>query len=217
MRVPTSVTLAVVIAFAAGPVFPQASPEQSAPARAWWNGYIGWGPSFYDGFVGGNGAFGADFKIWRSLGIGGEVGMVGIGEEAAGVLSLNSTWSFVRSPFRTKGLVPYISGGISTASAGEGTGSTGGNFGVGVNWWFRERKGLQLELRDHCFGRDGNLVGLRIGLPSVKAPLRMAESSNPAAFTELTGVFTANQDARRSSSLFMSGGFVMCGRSPTDS
>jgi hypothetical protein len=157
------VLAAFVIVMASGPAFSQASPDQSTSARAWWNGYFGWGPSFYDGFIGGNGAFGVDFKVWRSLGIGGEVGMIGFGGEAAGVASLNSTWSFVRSPYRTKGLVPYISGGISTASAGEGPGSRGANFGAGVNWWFRERLGLQLELRDHYFGRDGNLVGLRIG------------------------------------------------------
>jgi hypothetical protein len=39
------------------------------------------------------------------------------------------------------------------------------NFGGGIEWWIRERKGLRLEFRDHRMGEATNLYYLdfRIG------------------------------------------------------
>ncbi len=138
-----------------------------SPAKNRWNGYVGWGASFFpnnSNQTGGNFGLGADFLIRSGLGVNGEVLIVASRYDAAGMVSMNGVYQFLRSPYRQKGFVPFVTAGVTAASVGEGSGFTGGNIGGGAHWWFRERIGLRMEARDHIFSGNNNWLIVRLGL-----------------------------------------------------
>jgi hypothetical protein len=158
---------AFVLVVMAGSASAQEPQKNGSTARYRWNSYLGWGASFFpdgSGRTAGNFGFGGEFLFMRGLGAGAEIAVVGSENEAAGMASLNGVYHFVRSPFRCKGFVPFVTGGVTSASAGDGANAAGGNVGGGITWWFRERAGVRMEVRDYIFGSGSNFLSLRLGI-----------------------------------------------------
>jgi len=106
---------------------------------------------------------GGERFVYRGLGIGGEIGYASAllaPSVGAGVVSVNSSYNFRRD----SKLAPFVTGGYSLLFR-SGAANVA-NFGGGINYWFRERLGLRLELRDHFAVQNTSVhgVGLRIGL-----------------------------------------------------
>jgi len=109
---------------------------------------------------------GGEGLVQKGLGIGGEIGYLGPVrglQEGLGLFSAAGSYHFKNASGSGK-LVPFVTGGYSLIFR-EGK-TNGGNFGGGVNYWFRERVGLRLEFRDQVFtqGRTAHFYGFRIGL-----------------------------------------------------
>lgn len=81
----------------------------------------------------GLGAEGGYLTPWRNFGSG------------IGVASVNGSYHFNRD----RKLSPFISGGYSLAFRSDTANLF--NLGGGVNYWFRDKVGLRLELRDHIY------------------------------------------------------------------
>lgn len=113
-----------------------------------------------------HGGVGGEGLVYKGLGVGGEIGYLGPIESPAdgfGVLSANGSWHF-RNATASGKVVPFVTGGWSLAFR---SGSAhGGNFGGGINYWFKERIGLRLEVRDHVFNNftSTHFLGFRVGL-----------------------------------------------------
>ena len=104
--------------------------------------------------VGGEGVF------KNGIGIGAELGYLMFRrdiESGIGIASINGSYHFNKDAK----LVPFVTGGYSLAFR-SGTGNLG-NFGGGVNWWFRPKIGLKIEFRDHVHS-DLNLWSFRFGV-----------------------------------------------------
>jgi hypothetical protein len=109
---------------------------------------------------------GGEGLISGGLGVGIELGGFSRAEEfrdGFGVLSPNVSYHFLHASESRK-LVPFVTGGYSLFFA-SGT-ANGVNVGGGVNYWFKERIGLRVEVRDYvAIPSDGfNLIGIRFGL-----------------------------------------------------
>ena len=109
---------------------------------------------------------GGEYVIRNSgIGVGGEFSALGPTSDfsaAVGVASLNGYYHFART--RGHRLDPFITGGYSVLFR-SGHLNTG-NFGGGVNWWFRPHIGLRLEFRDHVHSDGGaaHWWGVRFGI-----------------------------------------------------
>ena len=105
--------------------------------------------------------------VWGSgLGLGAELGIAGpkdgFGDAYIGLLSINPSFHFGKS----SKVDPYATGGYSR-SFGHDSAANWGNFGFGLNYWFRERAGLKVEFRDHIHRESGitaQLWEVRFGL-----------------------------------------------------
>jgi hypothetical protein len=109
---------------------------------------------------------GGEGLVHKGLGIGGEIGYLGLArglQEGVGLFSANGSYHFKNASASGK-LVPFVTGGYSLIFR-EGK-TNGVNFGGGVNYWFREGVGLRLEFRDQAFtqGETAHYYGFRIGL-----------------------------------------------------
>jgi hypothetical protein len=98
--------------------------------------------------------------------VGGEIGFLGaVGGfgQGVGVLSPNVSYNFLNAS-RSGKFVPFATGGYSMFFRSGALNAV--NFGGGMNWWFKDRLGLRLELRDHILREYSSyhLVGFRIGL-----------------------------------------------------
>ncbi|MBK9314132.1 MAG: hypothetical protein IPM55_07795 [Acidobacteria bacterium] len=109
---------------------------------------------------------GGEGLVYKGLGVGGEIGWLGPTRalnDGFGVLSANGSYHF-RNATASGKVVPFVTGGWSLAFR---SGSAhGGNFGGGINYWFKERIGLRLEVRDHVFNNftSTHFLGFRVGL-----------------------------------------------------
>jgi hypothetical protein len=157
------ITSAFFFAVLAMPVLAQDRPQNDTPAPYRSDGYLDWGAGFSSGALGAFG-FGGEFLVKRGLGAGAELAVLAAGGDALGMASLNGVYHFVQSPYRRKGFVPFVTGGITSGSAGDGVSNSGGNIGGGMTWWFLERLGLRLEVRDYIFGGGSNCAALRLGI-----------------------------------------------------
>jgi hypothetical protein len=123
-------------------------------------------------------AFTTDDDTLITYGVGGEgllAGKLGVGAELAGfarrgrldyhygTLSPNVSYHFLGAGPSRK-FDPFVTGGYSLFFA-RGVAS-GFNAGGGVNYWFKERVGLRVEVRDHMvIPSDGfNIVSVRFGI-----------------------------------------------------
>jgi len=110
--------------------------------------------------VGGEGILG------KGLGVGAEIGALGPKEDfscAVGVFSANGYYHFIHG--RDRRADPFVTGGYTLAFR---SGSANlFNLGGGVNYWFSERLGLRVEVRDQvwrsCCG-TAHYWGVRLGL-----------------------------------------------------
>jgi hypothetical protein len=161
--------LTVLVFTFAGPASAQSPSGSTGPSSARMHraqGYIFAAPGAYVGYsdsvatlhVGGGG----EALVYRGLGVGAEIGAIGALEESGGGLGLFSVNGSYH--FGQKGkIVPFLTGGYSVVG-GNGTRNLA-NFGIGVNYWLRERIGIRLEFRDHFYldGAGRQLRGFRIG------------------------------------------------------
>jgi hypothetical protein len=138
------------------------APGQSRERRGW--GYVFFGAG---GTAAGSEAFihtggGGEGLLYKGFGVGAEIGAftpVTSGGKSLGLASLNLAGHFNRSGR----LDPFVTGGASLAFRNGSAG--GGNFGGGVQWWFKNRAALRLEFRDHIFSSDTpHFYSFRVGL-----------------------------------------------------
>jgi hypothetical protein len=117
---------------------------------------------------------GGEVRLVKGFDVGGELGAMGWVGEGGGVLSIDSSYHFLRSR-GTSRVVPFLAGGYTRTIAGDyplGRRSNLINFGGGINYWALKRVGLRLEFRDHFhhaspfFGaaNTDHFWGLRLGL-----------------------------------------------------
>lgn len=153
MKMKSRVVLAAVFALAL------AGGARTAEAQGL--GYAIAGPAGHFGFFGtsamaGHAAGGAELLLRNRVGIGGEYGIFGGEGGALTVASLSGVVHFAPAD-RQRGSRPFITGGYTRLSSGDGT-FDAWNAGVGVDTWVRERAGVRVELRDHIRPDDrGNV------------------------------------------------------------
>lgn len=131
-------------------------------------GYVFFGPGVTSGssttfvnFGGGGEAF-----IKGGLSAGGDIGGYTPAksfDEGFGILSANAGYHFLKASKSGK-VVPFVNGGYSLFFRSDT--ANGINFGGGVNYWFKDRLGLRVEIRDHVVveSPDTHFVGFRFGL-----------------------------------------------------
>jgi hypothetical protein len=155
--------IAIGTAFPKDPADKESKPNQP---RNWGNGYLEYGGSFFTNRslkAGGNFGLGIDVRIWRGLVIGGEIGAITSGGDGIPTASANGTYQFMRTSLHSKRMVPFVTGGYTVGSSGDGS-IAGGNVGGGITWWFHKRLGLRMEVRDFFFRDAFNCIGVRAGI-----------------------------------------------------
>ena len=165
----TVIEMTVLVLLFAGVAAAQSPSASTAPGSARTHralGYIFAAPGVYIGNVDSVATLhlggGAEALIYRGLGIGAEIGVIGALQESRGgmgLFSVNGSYHFEQ-----KGKIsPFLTGGYSVVG-GRGIRNLV-NFGGGVNYWLREGKGIRLEFRDHFYmdGSGRQLLGFRIG------------------------------------------------------
>ena len=109
--------------------------------------------------------FGGEGMVYKGLGVGGEISYLNLGgyTYGLGAVSPNASYHF-RGLTKDGKVVPFVTGGYSLYFR-NGV-AHGLNFGGGVNYWFKERVGLRVEVRDQVLPFDGTLhyVGFRAGI-----------------------------------------------------
>ncbi|MCI0337513.1 MAG: hypothetical protein L0226_08055 [Acidobacteria bacterium] len=109
-----------------------------------------------------NVGIGGDGYLYKGFGVGGEIGYVGPSgfNDGFGILSANASYHFLKVS-QSRKLVPFLTGGFSLFFRSRA--DIGGNFGGGVTYWFKERIGVRLEVRDQIPARSdlGHLPGFR--------------------------------------------------------
>jgi hypothetical protein len=107
-------------------------------------------------------AGGGELLVNRRAGVGGEVGILANASSVLTALSFNGVVHLLTA--RTS---PYVTGGYSRFSSGEGS-FNAWNYGVGADFWANDRVGLRIEFRDHVrsrtFGSKVHYFGIRAGI-----------------------------------------------------
>lgn len=109
---------------------------------------------------------GGEALIKGGLGMGMELGVFfppGRFNDGLGVLSPDISYHFLKAS-KSRKLAPFITGGYTLLFAG-GV-ANGFNFGGGINYWFKDRIGMRIEVRDHVIipVQNYHLIGVRFGL-----------------------------------------------------
>ena len=148
----------------AASLWAQAKPPESYPPHVL-QGYVFFSAGAYIGFsetvstihIG----MGVETLLFRGLAAGAEAGVLGAirGSDPLGLFSLDGSYHFLRQ----QKIVPFLCAGYSVVG-GDGRRNLV-NLGGGINWWFREGKGVRLEFRDHIYadGSSRHLLGFRFG------------------------------------------------------
>jgi hypothetical protein len=128
--------------------------------------FVGPGASSGDSPTMLNFGVGGEGFVYKGLGVGAEIGgFVPVSEPDAGVgvFSPNISYHFPKASNSGK-LVPFVTGGYSLFFRSNIAHAA--NFGGGVNYWFKDRVGLRVEVRDHVLTQysDVHYVGFRFGL-----------------------------------------------------
>jgi hypothetical protein len=153
--------LMTVILLAA--ILPSAVAAQSKEHRG--QGYVFIAPTSTSGGTAGlHFGVGGEGLVYKGLGVGGEIGYLGVGRDLsqrAGIFSPNVSYNFLRS----KKVSPFLTGGYSLVASGSGAGNAV-NLGGGIHWWFKEHIGLRFEFRDHFPPGEPqfHIIGVRFGL-----------------------------------------------------
>jgi hypothetical protein len=151
------ILLAVVLPFAA-----------AAQSKEWrGQGYVFVAPtSTTEGGFGLHIGGGGEGLVYKGLGVGGEIGYLGSADglrDGIGVLSTNISYHFTKAT-KSRKFAPFVTSGYSMVFRRSAINSV--NIGGGANWWFKDRIGLRLELRDHIPLRFESIhfFGVRFGL-----------------------------------------------------
>ena len=109
---------------------------------------------------------GGEGLIKGGFGVGGEIGGLAPVEgfrDGFGVFSAGANYHFLNASKSGK-IVPFVNGGYTMIF--RNAVSSGGHFGGGVNYWFKERLGLRFEVRDQIVAAfpETHFVGFRFGL-----------------------------------------------------
>ena len=120
-----------------------------------------------EGGVGLHFGVGGEGLVYKGLSLGAEIGYLGEARELSqglGVFSPNVSYNFLRAGGSGK-FSPFVTGGYSRLFTGA-EGINAFNLGGGLHWWFKDRIGLRLEVRDHITapGPSIHIIGFRIGL-----------------------------------------------------
>lgn len=127
------------------------------------HGYVAAGLGTNEARLISQGAIGADIIVKGGLGLGGEAAFVA-GHRTYGLLSGAASYHFAWRNAALK-FDPFVTAGGGLAGSIFFAGPAV-NFGGGVNYWFSERFGLRLELRDTVVhdNRAQNFWAFRVGL-----------------------------------------------------
>jgi len=104
--------------------------------------------------------------IWRGLTLGGEAGYYRFPADRSagyGVLMFGPGYHFVNRNKHAK-LDPFLKVGIIGAALGSKRVAGAGGFGAGLNYWFRERIGLQTGFQLQVLSAEEVIGAFRIGL-----------------------------------------------------
>jgi hypothetical protein len=135
---------------------PSVSFAQTKDPRAW--GYVFGG---IGGAPDGQGAFvhvggGGEALLRGGFGMGAELGYFApvsdVTGNGLGIFSVNPSYHF-RNASASKKIVPFVTGGGALAFR-SGALAGGGNFGGGVQYWFKEKVALRVEYRTYVFSSD---------------------------------------------------------------
>jgi hypothetical protein len=146
-------------------LLPIAAAAQSKEWRG--QGYVFVAPtSTTEGGFGLHIGVGGEGLVYKGLGVGGEIGYLGSADglrDGIGVLSTDISYHFTKAT-KSRKFAPFVTSGYSILFRSSAVNSV--NIGGGANWWFKERIGLRLELRDHIPLRFESIhfFGVRIGL-----------------------------------------------------
>jgi hypothetical protein len=91
---------------------------------------------------------GGEGLVYKGLGVGGDIGYLGSADglrDGIGVLSTNVSYHFTKAT-KSRKFAPFVTSGYTMLFRGSALNSV--NVGGGANWWFKDRIGLRLELRD---------------------------------------------------------------------
>jgi len=100
--------------------------------------------------------------VWRWVGLGSDVSYLAPQSSfSSGVGVWNLDPSFHFKPHEDSRIDPYFTGGYTLLFRGGE--HSGGNYGVGVNWWFARDVGLRVELRDQVVEQT-HYWGVRFGV-----------------------------------------------------
>lgn len=108
---------------------------------------------------------GGERFIWRGLTLGGELGYYTFPADrngGYGVITINPGYHFVNRKIAKK-LDPYISATLAGLAFNGGGSAGAGYLGGGVNYWFRERAGLQIGAQIQVVGSEA-LILFRAGV-----------------------------------------------------
>ncbi len=160
----TASAMLVLSGWASGQPAPNTTPGTNVYGEHRFQGYVFVAPGAYIGWSESVGTMhvgaGAEALVYRGLGLGAEAGVAWAtqGSDPLGLFSVDGYYHFSR----LRKVSPFLAGGYSRVGGDGGRNLV--NFGGGVNWWFRENKGILLEFRDHVYPDGGrHLLGLRIG------------------------------------------------------
>ena len=120
---------------------------------------------------------GVDVPFGPQVSLAGQFRVVGpLGDDRSGpsspyrfstlqLLDLDGSFYFGSVHSARRSVLPFLTGGLTLVFGGDGTGATG-NFGGGVDYWFTERRGMRLEVRDDILPQFGttHVIVLRGGI-----------------------------------------------------
>lgn len=111
---------------------------------------------------------GGEAPVWGNLAVGAEIGWLAPASQldgGFGVFSINPSYRF-RTGKKNARAIPFVTGGYSLLFRRDTANAI--NLGGGVDYWFRDKLGMRVEVRDHIrnprFIRPIHIWQVRVGL-----------------------------------------------------
>ena len=153
-------------------IAPALASAQDAGHQYRGEGYVYIGDGLYPenpGHLGiGHAGGGGEVRLFKGLGVEGELGVMGRPGDGVGLFSIDPSYSLLSSSSNSK-VVPFVDAGYTRAFGNYyyAPGDNLFNFGGGIHYWPFKRVGLRLDFRDYIdYGRfeTRHFPALRIGL-----------------------------------------------------